>query len=86
MVGSYSRGELAVSFTSGLHGPVIHLIISKTFEDLEVMSVVNVSLVYNFTPRCGWLETVESGTPQREYRCSLSFVLFVIRNAHIWGC
>ena len=31
---------LAVSFTSGLHGPRVRLIIPKTFEDLEAMSVM----------------------------------------------
>ena len=55
------------------------MITPKTFDDLEDMSVMSfaqVSLVSNFIPRYGWLETVESGTPQREYECSL--VLFVI--------
>ena len=75
----YRRG--IVKFWSGLHGPRVRLIIRKTFDDLEAMSVIwfaQVSLVSNFIPRYGWLEIVESGTPQGEYECSLGFVLFVI--------
>ena len=56
-------------FTSGLHGSRVYLSIPKTVDDLEAMSVIcftEVSLVSKFIQRHGWLETVESGTPQRE--------------------
>ena len=54
----------------------------KTFEDFEVMSVtwfVQVNLESNFTPRYGWLDTVDNGWPKSEYLCGLGLVLFVIR-------
>ena len=56
--------------TSGLHGPRVRLIMPKTFEDFEVMSVtcfVQVNLESNFTPRYEWLDTVDSGWPKSEY-------------------
>ena len=68
-----------VGLESGLHGPKVHLIIPKTFDDLEAMSVIGfaqVSLVSNCIPIYEWLEIVESGTPQREYECSLGLVWF----------
>ena len=71
----------AISLTSRLHGPRARLSIPKPFEDLETMLVIgfaHVCLVSHFTPSCGWLETVESGTPKREYECSVGLVWFVI--------
>ena len=64
------------------------MIIPKTFEDLEAMSVIwfaQVSLVSSFILRYGWLETVESGTPQSEYEYSLGLVLFVIGRCTHFG-
>ena len=60
----------AVSFTSELHGLRVRVIMYKTVEDFESMFVIwiaQVRVVYNVTPIYGWLETVESATPNREY-------------------
>ena len=62
-----------MSFTSGLHGPRVLLTIPKSFEDVQVISVIcfaQDNLESNFTPRCG--------CPNSEYWCELDFVLSVI--------
>ena len=49
----------AVSFTSGLHGPMVRLIIPKTFDDLEAMSISDhnwmVSDDYWMMPDDNWM-------------------------------
>ena len=43
-----------MSFTSGLHGPRVFLTIPKTFDDVEVISVIRIAqdnLESNFAPK-----------------------------------
>ena len=72
-----------MSFTSGLHGPLLRVLLTipKTFDDFEVISVIcfaQDNLESNFTPRYEWLATLESGCPNSEYWCELGFDLFAI--------
>ena len=70
---------LAVSLTSGLHGPRVLLIMHfKDFEAMSMTQFAQVNLEYNFTLRYGWLDTVESGWPKRKCLCELGLILFVI--------